>query len=305
MVLGQSLWRTEFGGRADVIGTRVKVDGAETTIVGVLPDGFDFPAGSANAWVPLTLDPANGPCNTVSERHREAQAGRVNGAGSGRDEWPGHWPGDAYPDTNAGKSVELFGLKEQINGDAPSLIVILGAAIAAVLLIACLNVASLLTVRTSMRGSELAVRTALGATRPQAAAPAHGGAPPARRRRRRPCHSPGPGVAPRDRRAAAPEPAANGDRVWMGAGGRACRARVADRRRPRADRDSPHVASSASSTLMGSVRQTSTRGVVRLRQGLVIAEVAATLMLLVTAGLMLESARRLSSVDPGFRTETS
>src|SRR4030095_5601892 len=60
---------------------------------------------------------------------------------------------------------------------------------------------------------------------------------------------------------------------------------------------------SASSTLLGSVRQTGSRGSMRLRQGLVIAEVAATLMLLVTAGLMLESARRLASVDPGFRTE--
>lgn len=69
-----------------------------------------------------------------------------------------------YPDTNAGKSIDLFSLKEQINGDAPRLILILTGAIVAVLLIACLNVASLLTVRASTRGSELAVRTALGAT---------------------------------------------------------------------------------------------------------------------------------------------
>jgi putative ABC transport system permease protein len=60
---------------------------------------------------------------------------------------------------------------------------------------------------------------------------------------------------------------------------------------------------SASSTLLGSVRQAGSRGSTRLRQGLVIAEVAATLLLLVTAGLMLESARRLATVDPGFRTD--
>jgi putative ABC transport system permease protein len=60
---------------------------------------------------------------------------------------------------------------------------------------------------------------------------------------------------------------------------------------------------SSSSTLLGTVRQTGSRGLVRMRQGLVVAEVAATLVLLVTAGLMIESARRLALVDPGFRTD--
>jgi putative ABC transport system permease protein len=54
IVLGSSLWRSEFGGRADVVGQQVYVDGQPTTIVGVLPEGLDFPLGSANAWVPLT-----------------------------------------------------------------------------------------------------------------------------------------------------------------------------------------------------------------------------------------------------------
>ncbi|MGH9173682.1 MAG: ABC transporter permease, partial [Vicinamibacterales bacterium] len=58
IVLGADFWRSEFGGRPDVIGQSVKIDGAITRIVGVLPDGLDFPNGSRSLWVPLTLDPA-------------------------------------------------------------------------------------------------------------------------------------------------------------------------------------------------------------------------------------------------------
>ena len=304
IVLGPSLWRNEFGSRPDIVGTHIKVDGADTTIVGVLPDGFDFPQGTANAWVPLTLDPANASRATqflngtarLNPGVTQAQAqDAMNGLALGL--------ASAYPDTNAGKSVELFGLKEQINGDAPRLIVILSAAIAAVLLIACLNVASLLAVRASMRGAELAVRTALGAT--------------GRRLRRQLMvehlllTAGGGALAiplglalhraiveqrllnlPRTATAFGWEPVAALSVLVLAIG--AALARIAIRRTSTV---------SASSTLLGSVRQTGSRGSMRLRQGLVIAEVAATLMLLVTAGLMLESARRLASVDPGFRTD--
>ena len=304
IVLGPSLWRNEFGGRTDVVGTHVKVDGADTTIVGVLPEGFDFPQGSANAWVPITLDPQNG---SRATQFLNGTARLKPGVSlvQAQDAMNGLALGlaNAYPDTNAGKSVELFGLKEQINGDAPRLIVILSVAIAAVLLIACLNVASLLTVRASMRGAELAVRAALGAT--------------ARRLRRQLMveHlllAAGGGVLaiplglalhraiieqrllslPRTATGFGWEPVAALVVLVLMIG--AVLARVAIRRTSTV---------SASSTLLGSVRQTGSRGVMQLRHGLVIAEVAATLMLLVTAGLMLESARRLALVDPGFRTE--
>jgi putative ABC transport system permease protein len=304
IVLGVTLWRTEFGGRPDVIGTRIKIDGAETTIVGVLPEGIDFPVGTANAWVPLTLDPANGSRATQFLNGTARLKPGVSIA-QAQDALNGLAAGLAaqYPDTNAGKSVELFSLKEQFNGDAPRLIAILSGAIAAVLLIACLNVASLLTVRASMRGSELAVRTALGATgrrlRRQlmvehlllaagggALAIPHGLAQHRAIVQKRLLNLPLTAVT------LGWQPVAALTAIVIAIG--VALAWIAIRRTSTA---------SASATLLGSVRQTGSRGLVRMRQGLVVAEVAATLILLVTAGLMLESARRLASVDPGFRTE--
>ena len=304
IVLGQTLWRTEFGGRPDVIGTQVKVDGADTTIVGVLPEVIDFPVGTANMWVPLTLDPANATRGTqylngtarLKAGVTIAQAqDAMNALAAGLAE--------RYPDTNKGKVVELLTLKDQFNGDAPRLIAVLSAAIAAVLLIACLNVASLLTVRASTRGSELAVRTALGAT--------------GRRLRRQLMVEhlllaiAGGALAlplglalhraiidkkllelPRTATTFGWQPVAALVLIVVTIG--VTLAWIAIRRTSKLQ---------ASSSLLGSVRQTSSRGLVRMRQGLVIAEVAATLILLVTAGLMLESARRLASVDPGFRSD--
>jgi predicted permease len=304
MLLGQSLWKNEFGGRADVIGTTVQVDGAHTTIVGVLPEVFDFPINSNNLWVPGILDPANG---TRATQFLNATARLKPGVSiaQAQDVMNGLARGLAaqYPDTNAGKSIDVFSLKDQINGDAPRLIAILTAAIVAVLLIACLNVASLLTVRASTRGSELAVRTALGAT--------------GRRLRRQLMveHlllAAGGGVLAIPlglalHRAIVDQRVLNLPRTATSLGWESLAvlavlvaligmalAWIAIRR---------GTLAASSTTLTGSIRQTATRGLVRMRQGLVVAEVAATLVLLVTAGLMAESARRLVAVDPGFRTE--
>jgi putative ABC transport system permease protein len=304
IVLGDGLWQNEFGGRTDIVGTTVTVDGAVTTIVGVLPRVMDFPLGTANLWVPLTLDPANGTRGT-HYLHGSARLKSGVTIPQAQDALNGIALGlaAAYPDTNAGKTIEVFGLKEQFNGDAPRLLAVLSGAIAAVLLIACLNVASLLTVRASLRGSELAMRTALGAT--------------GRRLRRQLLVEHvvlalvGGAVAiplglalhraivtyqilnlPRTATTFSWEPVAGllGLVIVIGE----LLAAIGIRRT---------TGASASATLLGSVRQTGHRSVVRLRQVLVVAEVAATLVLLATASLMLQSAQRLASVDPGFRTD--
>ena len=165
ILLGHTFWKNEFGGRPTVIGELVRVDGAATEIVGVLPDGIEFPNGSDSYWVPLTLDPAqfNRGSHFLSATGRLADGATIAQASDALNS-VARALAEAYPSTNSGQAVELVDLKQQLNGDAPQLLAILGAAIGAVLLIACTNVASLLAVRASLRGPELALRTAIGAT---------------------------------------------------------------------------------------------------------------------------------------------
>jgi putative ABC transport system permease protein len=300
IVLGASLWRTEFGGRTDVIGQVIHVDSRPTTIVGVLEEAPDRP----NYWVPFTIDPAT----AARGSHFLNATGRLRSGVSVAQAQDAlnvvaRGLAETYPDTNRGKLLEVFSLKEQANGDSPRLLAVLSAAIVAVLLIACLNVASLLTVRATVRGTELAVRTALGATRRRLyrqlivehlILTLAGGAV---------------GLALAlglhafivEQQVLALPRAANTfgwPALWflvllMGLIGAALTRLTA--RRP--------TTHSHTQTLVGGGRQTSHAALFRLRQGLVIGEVACALVLLVAAGLMLRSAARLSAVDPGFRTE--
>ena len=304
IVLGADYWQTEFGGRRDVIGETIRVDGVPTEIVGVLPP-IDFPNGSRSYWQPLTIDPAN--FNRGS--HYLSATGRLApdvSATQASDMLNGiaRSLAEQYPSTNGGNAVELVGLKQQLNGDAPRIITVLALAIAAVLLIACTNVASLLAVRASMRQSELALRTAIGAT--------------LRRLRRQlviehlllaafgvviaialavPLHR----VLVEQRLLALPRTMAP-TIAWpafallialaiaIGVG----LARISVRRQ---------VVGQSASALLTGARLTGSRGQLRFRRGLVMVEVAGALALVIVAGLMMRSAARLAAVDPGFRQE--
>lgn len=305
IVLGADFWRAEFGGRPDVIGQKVMIDGRPTEIVGVLPEALDFPTGSRSFWVPLTLDPAtfNRGSHFLESTGRLA-AGVTISQASDVMNGIARSLADQYPSTNGRSGVELVELKRQLNGDSPRAIAILFGAVAAVLLIACTNVASLLTVRASVRGTELALRAAVGAT--------------TRRLRRQLLVEPlmlavGGGILaaaialPMHRvlvenrllalpRTTAPEVA------WQAFAGLAAIviaigiafARIGARR---------SSASAGASELLSASRQTGARSQLRLRQGLVVAEVAGALVLVVVAGLMIRSGMRLARVDPGFTSD--
>ncbi|HEX6202124.1 MAG TPA: ABC transporter permease [Thermoanaerobaculia bacterium] len=165
IVLGHDLWQRRFGGDPAVLGRTVTVDGAARRVAGVMPAGFAFPS-EVEAWVPLQLE-------IVPEERGAHYVGVIARLGEGvpLERAQAEMSGIAgrlareYPDANEGWTVNLVPLHELVVEDVRPALRILAVAALSVLLIVCANVANLLLVRVARRDRELAVRTALGADR--------------------------------------------------------------------------------------------------------------------------------------------
>jgi len=167
VILSYNAWQQRFGGRRDVVGQTITLSDVAHTIIGVLPQGFQFaPRGRAEFWT--SLQP-NRPCELRRSCHNLVGIARLKDgvsvqAALANAQSVAQQLEKQYPDSNRSQGASVIPLSEAIVGDVrPILLVLLGGA-GLLFLIACVNVASLLLVRSESRKREIAVRGALGAT---------------------------------------------------------------------------------------------------------------------------------------------
>ena len=165
VLLGYALWSARFGSDPEIIGRTISLNGVATTVVGVMPEGFGFPIDE-QVWLPLPLD-LSGPRGTgrLDVFGRLAPGSSVEGARA-EFERISEQLARAHPSSNADIAAVLRSFTEEyVGSEFVGTVYRMLAGALLVLLIGCINVMHLLLAHTSRRRDELAVRTALGASR--------------------------------------------------------------------------------------------------------------------------------------------
>ncbi len=170
-LLSYPFWLRQLGGKRDIIGKSINLNGTPVTVVGVLPETFDFgsvfsPGARVDLFTPYIMDDFRDDGNDLALIGRLKPGISLTLAQSEADQlFPQLYFEHKHPEYGKGYTAQLTGLKEYVSGKLRRSLIVLWCAVGLILLIVCVNLSNLLLARAASRSKEFAMRGALGAQR--------------------------------------------------------------------------------------------------------------------------------------------